>query len=246
MLLLRRISILVSIFTSALIASSITIEGPFGATDGSVIGDHSKFDIESATLTQPTTTGGDWTVTIDTNYGTALPGSPDVVPDFTDFGVTLAAADFLISWNGGDYAVVLNAHGGYGAGNLYQGSGFLTAQQVLGLSTSQYIYHSTDDVWLAGGGTLQGAGTVSAAPLGDGTTEAEYAITDTFAAPAGFLASGDFTIQMSSADCANGYMTGTGNFGGGTSGGGQLPEPATALLVAPAAVWLLWRRRTVA
>lgn len=239
---LKSIAVSALLFSSALFGDSVTFLGPFGPTDGSVIGDHSKFDIQSVTLTQPTTPGGDWTVTIDTNYGTALPGSPNVVPDFTDSGVTLAASDFLISWDGNDYAVVLNGHSGYSAGNLYESSGFLTAQQVLAVSNPEYIYHTGDDVWLAGGGSLQGAGTVSAAPLGNGTTQAEFAITDTFAAPAGFLSSGSFTIQVSSADCANGYVTGTGNFGGGGTGGGEVPEPASALLLTPVAAWLLWRR----
>jgi hypothetical protein len=49
-------------------------------------------------------------------------------------------------------------------------------------------------------------------------------------APANFLSSGDFEIQTSSADCANGYMTGPGSFVGG--GAGVAPEPGTLLLFA--------------
>jgi hypothetical protein len=231
-------------------AGSITFNGPFGATDSGVYGPHQYFDIQSATLTQPTTVGGDWTVTIDTNYGTTLPGSGGtVVPDFTFDGVNLAAADFLISWNGASYGVVLNAHDGYTSGDFYQinlPNAFQTAQQAINnpsVPTSQY--GASDPVWLNAGGTLAGSGTVSAAAFGNGTTNASYTITDTFAAPANFLSTGDFTIDMSSADCANGFMTGTGNFGGGGTGGGQIPEPGTLLLTVPVLLAGYYRARRV-
>jgi hypothetical protein len=206
-------------------AGSITFQGPFGATDGSVSGPNLYFDIQDATLTQPSASGGDWTLTIHTNYGALLPGpAGNVIPDFRN----LAAADFLISWDGDSFGIVLHSHDGYTAGDLYEASGFQTTGQVLNAPTDPQ--DPGDDVWLDAGGSQIGAGTVSAASYGDGVTEASYTITDIFQAPANFLSSGDFEIQMSSADCANGYMTGTGSFGGDSTG--AAPEPGTLLLFA--------------
>ncbi|MBZ5584636.1 MAG: hypothetical protein LAQ30_20970, partial [Acidobacteriia bacterium] len=188
-------------------ASNITFQGPFGPTDASVIGPHEYFDIQDATLTQPSMQGGDWTLTIHTNYGVALPGGPpgNIVPDFRHF----AAADFLISWNGGFYGIVLHGHDGYAEGDLYQASGFQTAQQAIKSPTFPDV---SPDVWLAPGGTLLGTGTLSAGLYGDGISQAAFSITDHFQAPAGFLAGGAFTVQTASADCGNGVLSGGGSF----------------------------------
>jgi len=238
---LLRLGALSAMCAGGMFASGITFLGPFGPTGGSVIGPPLVFDLQDATLTQPAVPGGFWTLTVDTNYGALLPGPPgNVIPDFRN----LAASDFLIAWNGGYYGIVLHQHDGYSAGSLYQASGFQTAGQVLNDPTDPN-QNPNLDVWLSGGGSLLGTGTVSAAALGDGITQAEYRITDTFLAPASFLAGGTFVIQMSSADCANGYMTGSGGFpgGGGGPGGGPVPEPGTLWLLAPALLLAFWRSR---
>jgi hypothetical protein len=96
------------------------------------------------------------------------------------------------------------------------------------------------DVLIDPGGALLGVGFLSGAKTGNGTTSALYTITDEFSAPANFLATGEFGIDVSSYVCANGYIVGTGNNGGNPP---PVPEPGTFLLVAPAL--LLFRRRLV-
>jgi hypothetical protein len=220
-------------------AATISWDGMFGATDGAVIGPHAFFDIQKATLAQPTAPGGVWTLTIDTNYGTTLSGTGDsAVPNFVFDGVTLGAADFLISWNSNFYGVVLHTHNGYTSGDLYQVPGFQTAAQALNNVAGSY--NRNTDVWIDPGATATFAGTVTSAPLGNGTTQASYRIIDTFLAPADFLSS-NFTVLTASADCANGILTGEGDFGGAGSGGNPVPEPGTLLV--SAGLLLLWARR---
>ncbi len=230
--------------TSAVCASAniITFQDQFSATDGSVNGRArfpcGLFAIQDVSLTTPSMPGGEWTVTIHTNYGAGLPGPPggDVIPDFGSY----AASDFLISWNGGFYGIVLHSHDGYTAGDLYQAAGFQTAGQVRGDPSPDPAENR--DVWLDAGGSLVGAGTVSAAGYGDGVTQAMYTITDTFQAPSDFLLGGDFVIQMSSADCANGYITGQGTFPGPVQQA-PVPEPEAVWLFAIIAPIICWRSR---
>ena len=238
---LCRILATVLLSTALAFGGSITFEGPFGPTDSTVTGPNLYFDIEDATLTQPTVPGGDWTLTVHTNYGAGLPGPPgNVIPSWR----TYAASDFLISWDGGYFGVVLGAHDNYQAGDLYQSTGFLTAGQVRGIPTNPNDFPLY--VWLNGGGTLLGNGVVSAAAYGDGVTQASYTITDTFKAPAGFLQSGAFTIYMSSADSAFGFMTGSGLFSAvsdPTPGQSPTPEPGTLCLFASGLLLIAYRLR---
>jgi hypothetical protein len=178
----------------------------------------------------------DFLLTIETNYGAAIPGSPDVIPSFLVGGVPYEIGDFLISWEGNSYAIVLSDHDGYTAGNLYAASGFQSSGQVLPLSPRP-LY----PVWLDGGGTQEGAGALSGAQTGDGTTSALYTITDSFSAPAGFLASGDLTVDFSSAICANGFLTGTVDFASVPPP--SVPEPGTVFLLIPALAALPFLRR---
>lgn len=213
-------------------ADTLVVPGPFGATDGPVFGPAAEFALQDVSLTTPPSPGGAWTVIIHTNYGVPLPGAPgDVIPDWRSY----AAADFLISWNGGFYAIVLNAHDGYSAGALYQADGFQTAEQVR-LDTSVDTVGSPD-VWLDAGGSLVGTGTVSAAPYGDGITQASYAITDTFYAPDSFLLGGDFVIQTASADCGNALVLAESRFPA------AVPEPQSVWLAATAMLITCWRLR---
>jgi hypothetical protein len=223
--------------TSVVCASAdiFTFQDSFSATDGSVAGPFADFALQDVSLTTPSTPGGEWTVTIHTNYGAGLPGpAGDVIPDFGSY----AASDFLICWNGGFYGIVLHSHDGYTAGDLYQAAGFQTTGQVRQDPSSDPAENR--DVWLDAGGSLVGTGTVSAAGYGDGVTQALYTVTDMFQAPDGFLSGGDFEIQMSSADCANGYVTGLGSFDGSLP---HVPEPGAVWLFATIVLITWWRLR---
>jgi hypothetical protein len=230
---------LAALFVTSVVCASadvFTFQGSFDPTNGSVVGPFADFALQDVSLKTPSTSGGDWTITIHTNYGAGLPGPPgDVIPDFGSY----AASDFLIFWNGGFYGIVLHSHDGYVAGNLYQAAGFQTAGQVRGDPSPEPP--ESLDVWIDGGGSLIGTGTVSAAPYGDGITQALYTITDTFQAPAGFLLGGDFVIQMSSADCANGYVTGQGLLLAGPPT--DTPEPEAVWLFATVVLIACWRLR---
>jgi len=219
----------------AAFATTATFLGPFGP-GAPIVGAPLIFAIQSASLTEPS--GGDpnFLLTIETNYGATIPGSPDVIPSFLVGGVPYEIGDFLINWEGNSYAIVLSAHDGYTAGNLYAASGFQSSEQVLPLSPRP-LY----PVWLDGGGTQEGVGALSGAQTGDGTTSALYTITDSFSAPAGFLANGNFTVDFSSAICANGFLTGTADFG--IVPPPSVPEPGTIFLLMPALVVLPFLRR---
>jgi hypothetical protein len=223
--------------------TSITFDGPFGPGNVSnVLGDPLTYAIQSATLTQPTTDTGPWTLTVDTNYGTPLPGTTAVVPSFMDGVLTFAMSDFLIEQGNDFYGIVLSAHNGYQAGDVYIASGFQNA----------FAFNTMDPVYIDPGGSLFATGTITAAPIpgGNGVTIPEYQVTVTFNAPITFLSGAPFTIDMSSADCANAFFTGVGDFSGGGSGSAtntDVPEPGTwplmglgSMLLAYAAV----RRKT--
>jgi hypothetical protein len=213
-----------------------------------VIGDPAVYEIFAASLTQPSGGNLNWTLTIQTNYGTSIPGSKEVVPSYLYQGTDslFSMADFLISWNNKLYGIVLHAHDGYTAGNLYQVTSFETSQDVMGAANPPVaIPRPEASVKIAPGGTKIGNGTLSGAVTGDGVDTGKYTITDVFSAPADFLATGGFIIDAASYDCANGYLTGSGNFAVVTGGGGTaaVPEPITILLIVPALLVILLMRR---
>jgi hypothetical protein len=174
--------------------------------------------------------------------GNVIPPAP-----YGAFGPLYSISDFLINWNNTDYGIVLAPHvangaalnDGYSAGNLYQAPNTTPDEVTAGsLGIAGTASRENIPVWLAPGGTLLGTGTVSVVSGGNGTP-AEYTITDTFFAPANFLATGNFSITDSSYPCANGLLLGVGNFLGTT--GSFVPEPSTFLLSFPAL--LLFARR---
>ena len=160
----------------------------------------------------------------------SLPGTPDIIPDYAYEGVLFPISDFLISWNGNDYGIVLHPHDGYAAGDFYEAATFQTSKDVMGGQVPD-IPRPELPVLLGQGGALLGAGTLAAAanPGGNGVTSAMYVITDQFSAPSTFLSSGNFTIYASSYVCANGYITGTDPV---------VPEPVSFLLVGSALLTL--------
>jgi hypothetical protein len=237
-----KLFLLIGASAACAFASTITFTGP----SAPVIGDPLQFDIFYAKLTQPALPGTPWTLTIGTNYGAAIGGDP-VVPGYQYGNVgVFSIGDFLINWDGSLYGVALTSHDGYQAGDLYQVPGFQTSGSIMG------VFSTRPNVAVelgAGGGTPFGSnlplgtGTLSGASTGfNGSNGPEFTLTDVFSAPAGFLSSGDFTIQMSSYACANGYITGTGNLAGGTTG--SVPEPGGLLLAIPAlALFLFCKER---
>jgi len=236
--------------TSAAFADSIVFNGPVfpkpgptqglpcnPATDiGCVIGDPLIYQPFSAKLDQPTGGNPNWVLTIQTNYGDPLqnliPGSPDVVPTFLyePGGSQFSMGDFLFTWNGNFYGVVMHPHDGYQAGFLYQGPGFQTSFQIMNGKTFN-IVNATFPILLAAGGTQLGAGTLTGAVTGDGVNTGKYTLTAQFGAPAGFLGTGTFIVDFSTYACGNGVIIGGGGFTGG--GGGDIPEPSTLLLCVP-------------
>jgi hypothetical protein len=207
-------------------AASVSFAGPFGP-GAPIVGEAIIFALQGVQITQPTGSDPNFELTIETNYGAAIPGTTQVIPSYLVGGIAYEIGDFLISWEGNSYGVVLSDHDGYTAGDLYEAAGFQTSAQVLAPVSSP---RPSLPVWLDGGGVMAGTGVLSGAQTGDGTTSALYTITDSFSAPAGFLASGDFTIDMSSAICANGIVTGEATF--------SAPEPGTVFLLMPALVLL--------
>jgi len=232
---------------------------------GCVQGDASAFALYGVQLTSPSS-GNIWTLTIELNYamckpgtsgcslsGTIIPGSVIPPGQWSD-GSYNSISDFLINWNNQDYAVVLAPHiqagssvASYVAGNLYQAPNTQFDEVYSGIPNdfgAPGVLTGSPErdlpVWIAAGGALLGAGTVSVA-LGGNGTPAMYTITDQFSAPDGFLATGDFTAIASTYPCANGIGAGTGSFAGGNMGG--VPEPGTFVLVAPALVLFWFGRR---
>jgi hypothetical protein len=219
---LSRCAIMLAVTAMASFATTITFTNPFFGQPGHTVGDPLIFDIEDVKLTQPTTPGGLWTLQVDTNYGTQLPGANEVVPSFMDGLLTFFMSDVLIQQRNNFYGIILHSHDGYIAGDLYSAAGFQNATQF-----------TTNPVLLDTGGTLLGTGTETAQQNGTtrtpgfGTTFSEFTVTVTFHAPADFLSGGDFTLDASSATCGNGFLTGRVP---------PVPEPGTWALMASALV----------
>jgi hypothetical protein len=199
------------------------------------------YEVFVAQLTQPTGGNPDWVLTIETNYPTSIsPGNVIPTVAWPANNLQYSIGDFLITWNGVDYGVVLSPHvqagvavdTGFQSGNLYQAPGFQLSSTVLPVSPDP-----NQPVWLASVGTLLGAGTVTVAQTGDGNTTGMYTITDEFSAPPDFLSTGTFTIEFSPQVCANGLVTGTGSFAPQLT----LPEPGTFSLMIPALLLVGYR-----
>ena len=197
-----------------------------------------QYAIFGAQLTEPPNGSNLWTLQIETNYPALITGN--IIPP-AQWGVDLlnySIGDFMIHWNGQDFAIVLGQHikasnpvDSYVPGNLYQAPN--TSPDFVPSGTNTTLFGTTGilpdsprpnfPIWIANGGTQVGTGMVTVLNTGSGTP-AQYTIIDTFTAFPGFLQTGDFTISMASWSCANGVIVGPGTF---------VPEPATFFLVLP-------------
>lgn len=212
-----------------LLALNIIVVNPtFGPSDPTVIGDQLKYDIQDLSLTGPSFGAGPFELIVDTNYGVSLPGSPDLIPSFIEQGfATLWMSDFLIQQGGFYYGVVLSPHDGYIAGDVYLASGF----------QNSIYFNPGVPVSIVPGGVQIGTGTLSAAPnVGcNGVNCAEFRVTDTFYLdpPLRFIdETAPFTVLMSSATCANGWLFAEES---------ESPEPATSWLLGLGLAGLLTR-----
>ncbi|HJT88786.1 MAG TPA: PEP-CTERM sorting domain-containing protein [Bryobacteraceae bacterium] len=233
----KKLLFLLALTAVAAFADTFTITATdpnFGTVADHIFGDPLHYAIQDVTLQGPTNMVGPWTLTVDTNYAVPLPGSPEVIPGFVD-GVNLFMGDFLVQQGSNFFGVVLHAHDGYTAGDLYQAAGF----------QNSVFYNPGKPVSLDGGGTLIGQGTVSAAanPGCNGVNCAEFKVTDVF----NLNALGTFidpnsplTFSMASATCANGLLNGDD---------APVPEPGSVALLGTVGIlfgFVLWRRKTAA
>jgi hypothetical protein len=215
------------------VAGSFTFTGPTLP----IIGEPILFDIFSAKLTQPTLANPDWELTINTNYGATIPIPPgNNIPTFLVGGVTpYNIGDFLITWDDNLYGIDLFAHDGYTPGDLYQVPTFLTSQAVLASLGALPFRTGLIPVEIGpGGGAPIGVGSFQVTQTGDGFASGTYTITEDFAAPPGFLADDNFSIDISSAICANGVIIGDAVL--------DTPEPGTMVLFGSALILLLMGR----
>jgi hypothetical protein len=233
---------------------------------GTINGGALDYEVFGASLTQPTSPGGLWTLTIELNYYSGAGGGGVSGNNFLPFvgpggGLVddYTVGDFLIEQTVNntvtDYGIVLSNHinssayatSNYTVGDLYEIPGTFVSPSDYGFETSQDILNGPPigivalgsspgespgggsfPTWLAPGGTLEGSTAgFTIAQTGNGITSAMYTVTDTFSAPANFLADGNFTIDMTSAICANGVLTGTGPFPPPST----VPEPGTTTMV---------------
>ena len=195
----------------------VMVDLNFGLFNDQVVGNPLKYAIQSASLTGPSTGSGPFTLVVNTNYGASLPGSPDVIPSFTEDGITLRMGDFLIHQGSNYYGIVLSAHDGYIAGDVYRASGF----------QNSVYFNPGWPVSILPGGDKIATGTVSAAPNAgcNGVNCAEFRVTDTFNIDPSFTfidAKAPFTALMADATCGNALLVGENT---------EIPETATSWLM---------------
>lgn len=202
-------------------------------------GPASRYFMFGATIDVPPVPTGTYTIDISTNYGATLSAPTSVIPHFFD-PHELWMGDFLLQQGNSYFGVVLVAHDGYIAGDVYQTSTPFLTNADLGLGDPRVPY----PVMLSPGGVKVGTGTVLASPTGcDGTTCGEIHVKETFTIDpqSAFVSwAAPVTITIESATCANGGLT---QQTGGENG--DTPEPSTIVLssVAAGLMLIVQRRR---
>lgn len=200
---------------------------PYGIGSPDVIGNVNQFDLRSVelvTLDHGTPGQAEFNIRMNYNNGNLS------LAAFTVAGVTLRPGDLLFRGASNYWGVALNSngHGAITAGNLYQATGFLTAQTVLG-NPSGVTYRPTEAVWFNPTGAVQqGTGSISTSLVGG----PEVNVNVKFLTSAAFLSdiSGGYQLLMASATCGNDILRAAVN----------VPEPSSWLLLLfglPAIMW---------
>jgi hypothetical protein len=227
-----------------------------------VIGTTTQFNITSAALTTPATSGGTWNLTLVTDYpvtlsagSTKLGANPNNLIPITPFesAGSFGMADFIIQLPSVTYGVVLSNHDGYNVGSLVQvnatgTAAYKTAGQILGAADP--VSRQNLPAEIAAGGSLvssvaggTNAVTVSINPTADGITQGYYTISIDFSANSAFataLSTQAYKITVASYVCDNGFIT--ANVTPSTPPPPGVPEPSTFLLLVPAVAALALRR----
>jgi len=210
-------------------ALPVTFTDPYGgqnnpgSSNGDVIGDLGRFDIESLTFTQLSASGVTAGIRFNYNFGDAT------LTPYNFYGATLQVGDLLLSVGGTyRYGVALISHDGLVAGKLYSILGTRSSDDYLGSSGLTYRYN-TPVRMNPTGAVMIGDGTVSTQNIGG------YELLSTFNfTPGGSflidLQSSGIGVQFASAICANDILT-------------SMPEPSTWFLFVTGLAGLLWWRQ---
>jgi hypothetical protein len=203
-------------------------------TDGKgTIGLLSGFQVVSGSITIGNS--GSTDILLNFNYAAPGAGGPStVLGSYSDFGLTLNAADLLFQVGSDDYGIPIVSHSGapnggtasqfasVTAGHFYQTTNLLTAQTVL--NNSGLTYRNNANVWL--GSSVTDLGTLTESITSNGASTPEYTVEFTGQLPGSFLADANphgFQVEFGSATCGNGYLVGSA---------APVPEPASLILMA--------------
>lgn len=229
---MKHVLYVASLFLTSLLfitpSHAVIFSDPYGVGAPDVIGNVNQFDLRSVELvTLNYSSPGQAEFNIRMNYNN---GDLNLNP-FTVAGITLRPGDLLFHGASSYWGVALNSngHGAITAGNLYQATGFLTAQTVLG-NPGGVTYRPTEAVWFDPSGAVQqGIGSITTSSLGG----PEVNVNVRFLTSAAFLSdiSGGYQLLMATATCGNDILRASVN----------VPEPPSWLLLLlglPAMAWL--------